>query len=150
MTRNPSTPPDHVKVSIPRRWLIVAALVLLGGGGVAGDLGDLSDYVGVGKTDEGTRDRKKADERFVKIDMTLGEHTEQIGALATETGEIKQVQHEIQTVQHQAIASQEARRVTEKEPNRRERERQYDVLNALNLKRLKAGKPPCVDLRCGE
>jgi hypothetical protein len=140
-----SNPPDKVKFEIPRKWIIPIVVLLLGGGGLAGDLGDVTDLLKQKNSppDEAASPRKKhrEDKRFVKINITLDEHTAQITELDHKT-------EDIQTVQHRDIARQEARLATEKIKNRERREREYDRIFARNLARLKKGKAPCADLRC--
>lgn len=55
----------------------------------------------------------------------------------------------VQTVQHRQVARDEARRVTEPIKNRTERERTYDRLLDLNLKRLADGRDTCQTADCG-
>jgi hypothetical protein len=139
-----STPPGDIKFTVPKKWLVVLAVAILGGGGITQAL---TDVLGIKRPepqeikDERRRKHKKENERFVKINMRLDTHTEQIKTL-----DVRQTK--MLDVQNQDIARREARRVTEKIRNRRERERQYDVIFTRNVNRLKAGKPPCSDDIC--
>jgi len=54
----------------------------------------------------------------------------------------------IQETQHKSIARGEARRVTQKISNRAKREEAYDRIRDLNMKRLKKGQDPSLNLRC--
>jgi hypothetical protein len=147
--KNPSDSPPKsgAWVYIPPKVLLVVVAVFLGSGagvgGVTKFLNGSGDDKGSHKGDKGNSDEgnKNYNVRFQSIESTQKIHTQKIGALETKT-------NDIQTVQHGDIARTEARRLTEDIKNRDEREREYDRLVDLNIKRLKENDPPCSDRRC--
>jgi len=54
----------------------------------------------------------------------------------------------VQTTQQRDVARTEARRLTEKISNRKDREDTYDRLYELNLRRLNRGEDPCANVNC--
>ncbi|NIS54599.1 MAG: hypothetical protein GWN94_26490 [Phycisphaerae bacterium] len=139
-----SPPKPGVNIYIPPK-LASALLALLIGSG-AGVLGGFK-WLNGSDSDESshTSDLENREQnynvRFESIESTQKVHTTKIGKLEKKT-------NDIQTVQHGDIARTEARRVTADIRDRHEREREYDRLVDLNLKRLKEKKPPCNDRRC--
>lgn len=131
----------------PKTIMIVVAVLLTGGGGGAGVAAfdfctesDVKKYVTEAKAVEDER-HTVIDEKFEKQDVNiqkLGENIQKLG---------ENIQS-IQTTQIQEIARKEARRVTAVLKNRNKREDTYDRLLVQNLKRLKNGKNPCVNLAC--
>jgi hypothetical protein len=146
--RNPSdSPPKNgVQIYVPPKLASVLIAILLGAAGGGFGVTKLVNGSGAdkqGKEPSKDNRNKRYNVRFEldNVKKTQGEHGVKIENLEKTTGEI-------QTVQHQNIARQDARRVTEKITNRDEREREFDRIYDLNMTRLKGKKPPCVDRRC--
>ena len=145
--KNPqSDPPPKggITVYIPPKVVSVMIALALGSG--AGVLGGFK-WLNGSPPDEDSHNSdvehrdQDYDVRFQSIESTQTVHTTKIGALEEKT-------NDIQTVQHGDIARTEARRVTADIRNREEREREYDRLVILNIKRLKEKRPPCNTRRC--
>lgn len=62
--------------------------------------------------------------------------------------EIKGALKQVQTVQHAQVSRGEARRITKDIDSRDERERAYDRLVGMSMRRLKNKKEPCLNLDC--
>lgn len=122
----------------PKTLLLILTVILGGGGGGFAALdfcteSDVKQYITQAKTIE--------DERHVVIDKKFEKQDTNIQKLG------KNIQS-VQEIQVREIARKEARRVTAALKNRNNRENMYDRLFVRNLKRLKEGKDPCVNLSC--
>lgn len=147
---SPKSLPPELASTVKISWLtgminwksiMLIVMIVFGGGGIAAL--DLVSKDGVQqKIDKSLMYfRSQEDARHIKLDMTISQQ-------GRDLDEIKKVVGEVQTVQHRQIAREEARRITCDIKNRRERERRYDTLLDLNLRRLSSGLEPCRTLTC--
>ena len=146
-----SLPPELANTIKIGRWqnlinwksITLAITLLFGGGGIAAwDIVSKDDVQQ--KIDTSIMHyRAQEDARHIRLDFTI----EQQGSDLTA---IKRRVEEVQSVQHKQIAREEARRLTCNIKNRLERERIYDALVDLNLKRLRNGGEPCQTLNCND
>ena len=132
-------------------WKVIGAIavVLLGGGGgtVAWRFAT-EQYVDESIVEQAQDAEVKQAARDEALDATLEHHEEQLDKHGQVIGEVRIDISEIQQVQHQQFARDEARRVTKDIGPRARREEAYDRMVDLNLSRLRNGKPPCTNLDC--
>jgi len=138
--------PSGIKIRV--RWKVIASIIgfLFCGGSFAG-VGAMFN-VGTSVADDYTTFKAVQSSAHIHIDTALEEqakHTkEQDGRIETISTAITSVQ----TTQQRDVARTEARRLTEKISNRKDREDAYDRLYVLNIKRLSRGEDPCANVRC--
>lgn len=128
--------------------MIVA--ILLGSGGTAVGVfeiatqGYVDGAIDQSMTDHTNDTYPRLDElerKCVYYDNVIDEHEESIQSVHIILGEV-------QTVQRQQFARDEARRITDKIHARVRREAEYDRLVDRNMWRLEKGKPPCSTVEC--
>jgi len=132
-------------VTVP--WKLVLPLLgaLVIGGGTAGGF----QLATKGYVDGCEKAATQASiDRDAKIEQKVDKQAETIKAVEVQGLKLAKTVGEIQSVQHDQFASQEARRVTESIPNRQRREREYERLLRRNRERLKRGVEPCANVDC--
>jgi hypothetical protein len=149
MPRIPDTEPSRSsrldgtiwETLITRRNIALLVAVLLGGGGITYyDFATKAD-VAVAVSDASKVTKSYSDEKFETINQVV---TDQETKIDNIENKVDHIQH----VQHRQVARQEARRITEKIQDRHERERNYDRLLDINIRRLRENKDPCATLHC--
>lgn len=135
-----------IKVDIPWRFVIPIAAFLLGGGAIGGvtsifmpgnsSSAELQTFKGEQNTQHGQINEtlKRQDAHAKKQDGRIEDISKTVSS--------------VQTTQQKDVARTEARRLTEKIPNRTDREETYDRLYELNLKHLQRGEDPCATVNC--
>lgn len=130
------------------RWRFLASVigVLLGGGSIAG----LTAIVGTGTSVASDLKEFKfeQDARHIHIDSVLSEQDKHARMQDTKLADVSQAIISVQTTQQRDVARNEARRVTEYIKDRQTREREYDRVYELNLRRLQRGEDPCGNVNC--
>lgn len=130
------------------RWRFLASVigVLLGGGSIAG----LTAIVGTGTSVASDLKEFKfeQDARHIHIDSVLSEQDKHARMQDTKLADVNQAIISVQTTQQRDVARNEARRVTEYIKDRQTREREYDRVYELNLRRLQRGEDPCGNVNC--
>lgn len=126
---------------------VFAMLVALLGGGSGGlamfELGTES------KVDQKLQQIKDVEStRHQSVSEKLDEHALILESHNKSIDKIDQGVDEIKLVQHKAVSRDEARRLTVDLEPRVIRERNYDRLVDINLRRLRAGRDPCSNLEC--
>jgi hypothetical protein len=139
---------DGGGVSLKIRWKLIATVIglLAGGGTIAG----LSTRVGM--TDGAAAEVEAFKGEQAAAHLTISESLEkQVAHAAVQDARIQdvtEVVRSVQVTQQRDVSRTEARRLTETIGNRKERERTYDRLYELNLKRLGRGADPCGTVSC--
>jgi hypothetical protein len=137
---------DGIKVKVRWKFIISILGLLLGGGGLA----SIAAIFNVGSSVASDFDAFKSDQSFqhTKIDTTL---KDQDARATAQDGKIEVISKgitSVQTIQQRDVARTEARRLSEKIGNRKDREDTYDRLLELNLRRLARGEDPCANTNC--
>jgi hypothetical protein len=135
-----------VKVRVRWKFIVSVLGLLLGGGGLA----SIAAIFNVGSSVASDFDAFKSDQSFQhkKIDTTLEEQDSRAKLQDGRIEVISKAITSVQTTQQRDVARTEARRLSEKISNRKEREDTYDRLYVRNLDRLQAGKDPCANTNC--
>jgi hypothetical protein len=135
-----------IKFRITWKHIMSGIGILLGSGILAG--GATLFNVGSSVADDFSSFKK--DQRVVHQDIDKTLKAQDVRAVAQDAriSDISKVVTSVQTTQQRDVARTEARRLTEKIPNRSEREEAYDRLYELNLKHLQRGEDPCGTVNC--
>jgi hypothetical protein len=138
--------PGGFKIRI--RWKFILSIfgLLLGGGGLA----SVAAMFNAGTSVAGDFDSFKSEQSFqhTLIDNTF---KDQDARTKLQDGRIETISKAItsvQTTQQRDVARTEARRLSEKISNRKDREDTYDRLLEFNLRRLGRGEDPCANVNC--
>lgn len=126
---------------------VFAMLVALLGGGSGGmamfEIGNES------KVDAKLQEIKSVEStRHSTVQIKLDDHAIILEDHNKKISKIDQGVEEIQLVQHKSVSREEARRLTVGIKSRETRERNYDRLVDLNLRRLRKGDDPCANIEC--
>jgi sortase (surface protein transpeptidase) len=131
------------------RAVITVAAVLLGGGGTWTAIDFASkEYVDESIEANTAKIIDAEDAKMDEIDKSVQKNSTELKQHGRVIGEVRIDIGEIQKVQHQQYARDEARRVTSSIKNRSLREQTYDRLVDLNLARLRNDKAPCANFDC--
>lgn len=140
------TPSTSIKVDIPWRLVLPIAAFLLGGGTLAGVT---TAFTGAAASpQELSAFKLEQNQQHAHINQTLEEQDKHAKVQDGRIEDIGKVVKSVQSTQLRDVARTEARRLTEKIPNRVERENTYDRLYELNLRRLERGTDPCGSISC--
>jgi hypothetical protein len=135
-----------IKVDIPWRFVLPIIGFLLGGGAIAG----VTSMFGVTPSSADALSVFKAEQsvQHDDINKTLEAQDTRAKKQDERIADISKTVSSVQMTQQKDVARNEARRLTEKIPNRAEREETYDRLYELNLKHLQRGEDPCANVNC--
>jgi len=126
---------------------VFAMIVALLGGGSGGFA--MVEVATEGKVDEKIQDVIEVEKvRHTGVQLLLDDHAKILKKHDDKISRIDQGIEQIQQVQHRSVSRDEARRITETIESRVAREREYDRLVDLNLKRLRKGDDPCGNMEC--
>lgn len=134
-------------ININWKVLLILTTILFGGG---------ATYTGYQLVTKEKLDQailnydQRVENRNAKQDETIQQNSAAIVENGKVIGTIRISLDAIQETQHKTIARQEARRVTQTISNRNKREEAYDRIRDINIKRLKKGDDPCLDLKCAQ
>ena len=132
-------------ITINWKYLLIAVLVVFGGGG---------SWIGISLATVSQVDEKISyqAEKQKSCDkdqnLKIKKNNDEIKEVKKISGIVRIKINAVQEVQQKQIARDESRRLTEKIANRRKREREYDRLYDMNMKRLKNGSDPCTSINC--
>ena len=132
-------------ITINWKYLLIAIVVLFGGGGSWIGI-SLATVNQVDEKIELQAEKQKSCDK--DQDLKIEKNNIEIKEVKKISGIVKIKIDAVQEVQQRQIARNESRRLTEKIANRTRREREYDRLYDLNMKRLKKGSDPCASIDC--
>lgn len=135
-------------IKIQIRWKLIGSILglVLGGSSLAGLAAMFNVKDSVAEDFSGF----KTDQIIAHqhIDDTLTKQTKKAEIQDVRIDGISKIVTSVQTTQQRDVARTEARRLTEKISDRKEREDTYDRLYELNLRRLQRGEDPCRNVGC--
>lgn len=138
--------PGGIKVRI--RWKVIAGVIgfLFAGGSLAG----VGAMFNVGTSVAGDFDSFKATQAsaHTHIDSALVAQDTHAKDQDVKIETISKTISSVQTIQQRDVSRTEARRLTEKIGNRKDREDTFVRLYELNLRRLGRGEDPCANVNC--
>ena len=137
--------PSGVKLQIPWRIVIPVVAFLIGGGTLTAVT---QAFTGATEPAGLATFKKDQDSQHAQINKTLEDQDKRAKKQDERIDDISKTVKSVQSTQLRDVARTEARRLTEKIPNRLERENTYDRIYELNLRRLERGSDPCGSISC--
>lgn len=130
------------------RWKFILSFIgfLLCGGSFAGVATMFN--VGTSVADDFAGFKAVQASAHMHIDGVLEEQDKHAKSQDSRIEVVSKIITSVQTIQQRDVARTEARRLTEKIGNRKDREDTYDRLYELNLRRLGRGEDPCANVNC--